>query len=163
MEKRPKLQRIGEKLKNFITQRDQQHSTQFRKLFADSLALDEQLISSFSCLYYSCTKRLVPGRLFVSFGHLAFNSNNYCTRFIVSFGSVDGIEKISQKIVDMNGGIQVMLSDGIVCTFGSFSSPDKVYTLLSRLWKSNDRFISQQPFTFPSQSSLKSVRFYLLV
>ncbi|KAI6182091.1 GRAM domain containing protein [Aphelenchoides bicaudatus] len=154
LEKRPKLLRIGEKLKKFLTQRDQQHALQFRRLFSDSLASDEQLISSSSCLYYNEeAERLIPGRLFASFGHLAFNANNLPVRFILSWrNNVYSVEKTNEKLLDMNGGIRVVLDNGIVCSFGSMSSPDKVFALLLRLWKASER--SFELDHFESQSLL---------
>lgn len=67
------------------------------------------MILGISCLYYNeQADRLVPGRLFVSFGHLAFNANNLPVRFILSWrNNIYSVEKTNEKLLDMNGGIRV--------------------------------------------------------
>lgn len=60
---------------------------------------------------------------------------------------------------------QILLDNGIVCTFGMFvGSPDKAYALLLRLWKSNERFLNRsRQFAlskFESQTSLIKVNIF---
>jgi hypothetical protein len=46
--------------------------------------------------------------MFASFGHLAFNANNLPVRFILSWrNNVFSVEKTSEKLLDMSGGIRV--------------------------------------------------------
>jgi hypothetical protein len=77
-------------------QRDQHHSAQFRKAFADSS--NEQLISSVRWSFYDPSYELpVPGRFFITAVHLAFKASSSNVRFIISLNNVDAMEKESYK------------------------------------------------------------------
>ncbi|KAI6221318.1 hypothetical protein M3Y99_01560600 [Aphelenchoides fujianensis] len=92
LEKKPKLHRLGEKLKKFITPRDEHHARQFQRLFSDYLAADEELIATFSCLYHDPERKLpLSGRLFVSSLSLAFSASAVHVRFVVPLVQVQRI------------------------------------------------------------------------
>ncbi|KAI6203760.1 hypothetical protein M3Y94_00593700 [Aphelenchoides besseyi] len=136
LEKKPKLHRIGEKLKKFLTPRDEHYNRQFQRLFVDYLNLDEDLIASFNCLYHD-PERKVPltGRLFVSSMSLAFNSSSAPSRFVLPFDNIFRINKEQQNSTTKANGIRIVLDDGVTCHFGSFGSCEKVYSVILHQWK----------------------------
>ncbi|KAI6208509.1 VASt domain-containing protein [Aphelenchoides besseyi] len=136
LDKKPKLHRIGEKLKKFLTPRDEHYNRQFQRLFVDYLNLDEDLIASFNCLYHDPERKTpLTGRLFVSSMSLAFNSSSAPSRFVLPFDNIFRINKEQQKSATKANGIRIVLDDGVTCHFGSFSSCDKAYSVILHQWK----------------------------
>ncbi|ELR02974.1 hypothetical protein VC83_03499 [Pseudogymnoascus destructans] len=104
----------------------------FHQLFR-SVPDDDYLIEDYSCALQR--EILAHGRLYVSEGHLCFNSNifGWVTTLVMSFDEIVSVEKRSTALVFKNGlMISTLHSKNI---FASFTSRDSTYDLIVDIWK----------------------------
>ncbi|KAL5889193.1 hypothetical protein ACKVWC_004436 [Pyricularia oryzae] len=103
----------------------------FHQLFK-SVPDDDLLIDDFSCALQ--LQILAHGRLYVSEGHLCFNSNifGYVTTLVMSFDEILSVEKRSTALLFKNGLLISTINAKHV--FASFASRDSTYQLIVKVW-----------------------------
>jgi len=104
----------------------------FHALFR-SVPEDDYLIEDYGCALQKDI--LVHGRLYVSEGHICFNSNilGWINTLVISFDEVMAIEKKSTALLFPNAiVIQTLHARNV---FASFISRDTAYDLLVNIWK----------------------------
>ncbi len=104
----------------------------FHTLFK-SVPDDDYLIEDYSCALQR--EILAHGRLYVSEGHLCFNSNilGWITTLVMSFDEIVSVEKRSTALVFKNGLMISTLHAKHI--FASFASRDSTYDLVVKIWK----------------------------
>ena len=104
----------------------------FHQLFR-SVPDDDYLIEDYSCALQR--EILAHGRLYVSEGHLCFNSNifGWVTTLVMSFDEIVSVEKRSTALLFKNGLMISTLHAKNV--FASFTSRDSTYDLIVGIWK----------------------------
>jgi hypothetical protein len=104
----------------------------FHQLFR-SVPDDDYLIEDYSCALQR--EILAHGRLYVSEGHLCFNSNifGWVTTLVMSFDEIVSVEKRSTALLFKNGLMISTLHSKNV--FASFTSRDSTYDLIVGIWK----------------------------
>lgn len=103
----------------------------FHQLFK-SVPDDDLLIDDFSCALQ--LQILAHGRLYVSEGHLCFNSNifGYVTTLVMSFDEILSVEKRSTALLFKNGLLISTINAKHI--FASFASRDSTYQLIVKVW-----------------------------
>ncbi|KAI9667004.1 MAG: hypothetical protein M1829_005611 [Trizodia sp. TS-e1964] len=104
----------------------------FHQLFR-SVPEDDYLIEDYSAAIQK--EILLHGRLYVSEGHICFNSNvfGWVTNLVINFDEVVSLEKKSTAVIFPNAIIiQTLQAKNI---FASFVSRDSTYDLLVGIWK----------------------------
>ena len=98
-----------------------------------SVPVDDYLIEDYGCALQKDI--LLHGRLYVSEGHICFNSNilGWINTLVISFDEVMAIEKKSTALLFPNAiVIQTLHARNV---FASFISRDTTYDLLVNIWK----------------------------
>lgn len=104
----------------------------FHTLFK-SVPDDDYLIEDYSCALQR--EILAQGRLYVSEGHLCFNSNilGWVSTVVLSFDEIVSVEKKSTALLFKNGLLISTLHAKY--SFASFTSRDATYDLIVNIWK----------------------------
>ncbi|KAF3940486.1 hypothetical protein ABW19_dt0206235 [Dactylella cylindrospora] len=104
----------------------------FHALFKN-VPSDEQLIEDYGCALQK--EILLQGRMYVSEGHICFNSNifGWVTTLVIPFNDIVAIERRNTAVVFPNAiMIQTLHARNV---FASFISRDSTYDLILGLWR----------------------------
>ncbi|KAI5801545.1 hypothetical protein DFH27DRAFT_591107 [Peziza echinospora] len=121
----------GPKITGFAVA-SKKRNREFHALFR-SVPEDDYLIEDYGCALQKDI--LLQGRLYVSEGHICFNSNilGWINTLVISFDEVMAIEKKSTALLFPNAiVIQTLHARNV---FASFISRDTTYDLLVNIWK----------------------------
>ncbi|KAF8419664.1 hypothetical protein EV426DRAFT_538315 [Tirmania nivea] len=122
---------LGPKITGFAVA-SKKRNRDFHSLFR-SVPEDDYLIEDYGCALQKDI--LLHGRLYVSEGHICFNSNilGWINTLVISFDEVMAIEKKSTALLFPNAiVIQTLHARNV---FASFISRDTTYDLLVNIWK----------------------------
>uniref|UniRef100_A0A7E4VZG4 VASt domain-containing protein n=1 Tax=Panagrellus redivivus TaxID=6233 RepID=A0A7E4VZG4_PANRE len=141
-EARPKIQKLGEKLKTLLAPREQHHFAHFRRLFEGHIAEGDGLIMSFACNYKSQPRDFpVHGRMYLTLSMIGFSCQllGYEKKILLPLRDIVVLEKDRTTNFFANSikPLQIVTATGDTHNFGSLKSRDRVYSLLFRVWRMN--------------------------
>jgi hypothetical protein len=138
-EARPKIQKLGEKLKTLIAPREQQHFVHFRRLFDSYIPEGDNLIMTFPCSYQSKFKDFpLHGRMYLTLSMIGFSSSlfGYEKKIIIHLRDITSLKKDRSSRFSINS-IKILTQSGDKHSFGSLKSRDRIYSLLFRVLRMN--------------------------
>ena len=136
---RPKIQKLGEKLKTLIAPREQQHFVHFRRLFDSYIPEGDNLIMTFPCSYQSKIKDFpLHGRMYLTLSMIGFSSSlfGYEKKIIIHLRDITSLKKDRSSRFSINS-IKIVTQSGEKHCFGSLKSRDRIYSLLFRVLRMN--------------------------